>query len=152
MAELLNMDYGNELQKKLVDKICSKLECDDDWDEADDFQSACKEMGLKRYKLDKQLFSEEAFKETHKESLGSSSSKDYKAAPKQLSLGDDLQVQIKVQNPAFQDMINTSKTTKSAAGATSAMLSNKGLLPAIITSAADSGMLLSMFIFSKICS
>jgi len=31
VAKLMNMDYSNEVQKKLVDKIAAQLPCDDDW-------------------------------------------------------------------------------------------------------------------------
>ena len=78
MAKLLNMDYSNEVQKKLVDKIASKLSCDDDWDETDEWQVAYKSCGLKRFKIDKQMLGSTTEKETHEETLESSSSKDGK--------------------------------------------------------------------------
>lgn len=153
VAKLANMDYKDPIQKKLVDKICTKLEQDDDWDEEDDFEKAYKEMGLKRYKLDKKLLSVDANKETYKESLASSSSKECKSAPKALGSGELLQ--IKLQNPLHLEMITTSKTTKSAATAVSNLLNTvKGLLPSIITSSADQGFFFihcCLFLLTCVC-
>ena len=85
MAALCNLDYKDDLQKKVVDKICAKLESDLDWDvDADEFQKAYKELGFKRYKLDKQLLGVDTETESFKESLDSSSSKDGKGALKSI--------------------------------------------------------------------
>jgi len=121
----------NKVEKKMVETICQGLEQDDDWDEADPFEKAYKSMGLKRYKLDKKQLSTSSEKESYQETVGSSSSKDVKAAPKALT--SDGGVEIKIQNPEYVQLQSTVKTSKSATAAVGALASQfKKLLPSLL--------------------
>ena len=132
VAKLLNMDYKDETQKKLVDKICAKLDSDMDWDEDDQFEKCYKDWGFKRYKLDKKLLSRTEDTESFHETIASSSSKDGKGALKSALEDKPDGIAIKIQNPTHVDLMTLTKTTKSAADAVSALVSQlKKLLPSL---------------------
>ena len=140
VAKLLHMDYSNDAQKKLVDKFCSHLSRDDAWDEDDEWEKAYKSMGLKRFKIDKQVLGSVKNVEEHEEKLESSSSKDGKGAMKTLFDKADPEVQVKIQNPEHVDLSNHMKTTRSAASAIAALLSTmKNLLPTLQLIPGDAG-------------
>ena len=149
VAKLMNMDYSNEVQKKLVDKIASQLPCDDEWDDDDEFQKAYKSCGLKRFKIDKQLLSCSKETEEHTEVIESSSSKDGKGAMKSLFDKDDPEVKIEIQNPEFVDLGNHVRTTKSAADAVAALIAQmKRLLPSLQVISGDAGLHFVYFCFN----
>jgi predicted CopG family antitoxin len=130
VAALCNLDYKHDGQKKIVDKICEKLPSDMDWDETDTFEKAFKELGYKRYKLDKKLLGVDSEKESFSEQIQSSSSKDGKGMFR--SVLDSEEPKIKIQNPAYVDLSTAAKTTKSASDAIAALIAQmKKLLPAV---------------------
>ena len=151
VAKLMNMDYSNDVQKKLVDKIASQLPCDEDWDDDDEWQKAYKSCGLKRFRIDKQLLSCSKETEEHTEVIESSSSKDGKGAMKSLFDKADPEVKIKIQNPEFVDLGNHVRTTKSAADAVAALIAQmKRLLPSLQVISGDAGVQFRFsFIFFK---
>jgi hypothetical protein len=141
LAKLMNMDYRDDLQKKLVDKIASQLTCDELWDEEDDFERAYKQCGLKRYKIDKKMLGSVKETEEHSETLESSSSKDGKGTMKALFEKDEAGVKIEIHNPKYLEVSNTMKTTKSAADAVAALVSQmKRMLPSLQIVTGDAGL------------
>jgi len=140
VAKLLNMDYGNELQKKLVDKLAAQLPNDEDWDEDDEWQKAYKSCGLKRYKIDKKLMSSVKEIEEHGEVIESSGSKDGKGITKSLFDKEDQSVKLEIKNPEYVDLANHVKTSKSAADAIAALvLQMKKMLPSLQVIPGDTG-------------
>ena len=144
VAALANLKMEIPIQKKLVETICDGLEQDDEWDETQLFEKAYKEAGLKRYKLDKKLLTSRFEKETYTESVGTSSSKDGKAAPKALP-GEP---EIKIQNPTHVELITLARTTKSAGAAVATLAQHfKKILPSLLVmdSSLEGLLLLNLF-------
>lgn len=133
VAKLMNMDYSNDVQKKLVDKIAAQLPSDDAWDESDEWQKAYKSVGLKRFKIDKQLMGTVHETETHAGVIESSSSKDAKGPAKLLFEPEDSEVKIKIQNPEYQELQVHMRTSSSAAVAMSTLQTSlKTMLPKLV--------------------
>jgi hypothetical protein len=140
VAKLLNMNYSDAVQKKLVDTISSKLYNDDNWDLDDEWQAAYAHAGLKRFKIDKQLLGKMKQTEEHGEVVESTSSKDAKGS-KSLFDKEDPELKIKIQNPEYLELQTVMRTTKSAAAVVASLQSGMKLMVPQLAVLGDSGYL-----------
>ncbi len=105
LAKLLNFDLNDEEQKEAFKQVLACYDCDDDWDEEKPSEKAYKNIGLKRYKLEKKQLDFEGQVDGMMESFESQSSKEHKGNLLSIVSGKEMDpVNIKIECPEWVDM------------------------------------------------